>query len=424
MELKHNIKILKISYICQIILLIDIIVLNVFYKNSKDWMSEVLSILFYIAFYGLIIITVFVFTFFIVIFFKNSYKILFRILRISIILFVVRLIITVGLFIIYIINNIDYISFYEYCPFNYDQSDLTSIFPNLGNIDITTNNDIKNECSIRRCIEYNSNTDENKYPFICNFNSKNLFDESENIICEKIYSNNIDPYIEEIMISYINLCKPYRDMYKCTLSHKPKQFHIKADYICPENKKNSIILEVTITILNTLFPIVIFFIQFIYYKDTLKLIVTREIQRGNDLNKNKTIDTSNKVSNKSDKSFKKEKTEVIIVDGNSDNNRENNLIQIIQKNEDKDTYRKKYIKIFKNDFLHKKKKIKILEKEIIRHKKNIGNKSFTKNKNDINDDNTNVTNTIRLLTEVNKIKKSEEEKNKEQDNAKCIIIKK
>ena len=55
-----------------------------------------------------------------------------------------------------------------------------------------------------------------------------------------------------------------------------------------------------------------------------------------------------------DKSFKKEKTEVIIVDSNSDNNRENNLIQIIQKNEDKDTYRKKYIKIFKNDFLHKK----------------------------------------------------------------------
>ena len=240
---------------------------------------------------------------------------------------------------------------------------------------------------------------------------------SENIICEKIYSNNIDPYIEEIMISYINLCKPYRDMYKCTLSHKPKQFHIKADYICPENKKNSIILEVTITILNILFPIVIFFIQFVFYKGTLKLIVTREIQRGNDLNKNKTIDTSNKVSNKSDKSFKKEKTEVIIVDGNSDNNRENNLIQIIQKNEDKDTYRKKYIKIFKNDFLHKKKKIKILEKEIIRHRKNIGNKSFTKNKNDINDDN-------RLLTEVNKIKKSEEEKNKEQDNAKCIIIKK
>ena len=408
MELKHNIKILKISYICQIILLIDIIVLNVFYKNSKDWMSEVLSILFYIAFYGLIIITVFVFTFFIVIFFKNSYKILFRILRISIILFVVRLIITVGLFIIYIINDIDYISFYEYCPFNYDQSDLTSIFPNLGNIDITTNNDIKNKCSIRRCIEYNSNTDENKYPFICNFYSKNLFDESDNIICEKIYSNNIDPYIEEIMISYINLCKPYRDMYKCTLSHKPKQFHIKADYICPENKKNSIIFEVIITILNTLCPIVIFFIQFIYYKDTL----------------NKTIDTSNKVSNKSDKSFKKEKTEVIIVDSNSDNNRENNLIQIIQKNEDKDTYKKKYIKIFKNDFLHKKKKIKILEKEIIRHRKNIGNKSFTKNKNDINDDNTNVTNTIRLLTEVNKIKKSEEEKNKEQDNAKCIIIKK
>ena len=74
--------------------------------------------------------------------------------------------------------------------------------------------------------------------------------------------------------------------------------------------------------------------------------------------------------------------------------------------------------------MHKKKKIKILEKEIIRHRKNIGNKSFTKNKNDINDDNTNVTNTIRLLTEVNKIKKSEEEKNKEQDNAKCIIIKK
>ena len=75
------------------------------------------------------------------------------------------------------------------------------------------------------------------------------------------------------------------------------------------------------------------------------------------------------------------------------------------------------------DFEIEKKKAKYLEiGDIIIE--NIGNKSFTKNKNDINDDNTNVTNTIRLLTEVNKIKKNEEEKSKEQDNAKCIIIKK
>ena len=151
----------------------------------------------------------------------------------------------------------------------------------------------------------------------------------------------------------------------------------------------------------------------------MKLIVTQEIQRHN-INNNNTIDSSEKLdkSNKSNKTFKKEKTEVIIIDDN-DNYKEQNIIQIMQKN--KDDNKKKLIKIYKKEIISINKTKKLFENKNKLNMKDIVNKSFTKDNNTFNYKDKNYEyNTIRLLTEFNKSKNEEKE---EKEKINCIIIK-
>ena len=425
MELKNNINILRISYILQIILLVMFIILNSVYKNKLDWMNQILTICFYFCFFCLIIISIFVLIFFILIFFKKNYSSFFKLLKLSTSLFVVRLIISIGLLILYLLENKNLKIFYEYCPFNYDLKDLMTLFPNLNDNSYNYNkNEIKNKCTSRRCIEYNNN--EKKYSFICNFNSTKK-EKEENIICNKNIFFNLKDTIPEIMLSYINLCINYIVIYKCDSNKKPKEFSIESDYKCPQDKNRSLILDIILMIFNILFPIFIYIFQFIYYKKILKLIVTQEIQRHNDTKDNNTIDSSKKIennkSNKSNKSFKKEKTEVIIID-NIENNNDQNIIQILDKS--KETNRKKSIKIFKKDLFPKIKIKKNFENKKKINTKNIINKSFTKNSIDFNSkDNNFESNSIKLLTEINQSKNYESEKTKEnKDKINYIIIKK
>ena len=417
MELKKSIKHLKISYILQIIFLIIIIILNIFYYKRTELINEILKIIFYVLVSFLFVMIFIIFIFLIIIIFKNNYDIIFKLLKISSTLFVVQLIIDCGLFIIYIINDNNLKKYYLYCPFNFQQSDLISIFPYLNyNNNDTMNYQIKNKCLLKKCIELNKIG--KKYSYICNFDSE----KKDDIECHKMNNNSYEDNISDIIISYINLCNSYIDFYICYLSNEPKEFSIGSDYICPDKKEKSFFLEIILTILNFIFPISIYIIQFLYYKRILKLIVTQEIQRHN-INNNNTIDSSEKIdkSNKSNKTFKKEKTEVIIIDDN-DNYKEQNIIQIMQKN--KDDNKKKLIKIYKKEIISINKTKKLFENKNKLNMKEIVNKSFTKDNNTFNYKDKNYEyNTIRLLTEFNKSKNEEKEEKEEKEKINCIIIK-
>ena len=414
MELKKNINILRISFISQIILLIIIIILSAYYKYNIDWMSEISLIFFFILFYCLIAMIAPPVIFFIIIFFKKNYNIFFKILKITISLFIIRIIITIEFLVIFIITNNNFDLFYKYCPFNFKESDITRIFPNLINNNMNINvEEIKNDCINKKCFEFNNAI---PYSFICNFNLGESFNEKEyrKIDLKDIKNNNIS----EIILSYINLCIPYTDIFICNLFKKPKKFSIDIDYKCPKNKSS--VLEIIITLLNIIFPLSIFVFQFIHYKKILKLIVSQEIQ-----NINKTVDSSNK-SYKSNKSFKKEKTEFIIVDNDFENKNEEYLMTIL-KNSKENTNRKKPIRIYKVNLLYKDKdneNIFIENLKTINPKHN-RNKSFTENKKEFNI-NGNIKNdfeenTNRLLTELNKNNKEEKQV---EDKAKYIVIKK
>ena len=416
MELKIKIKLLRMSYIIQIILLIIIISSNSLYKNRIDWMNRISTIFFYVLYSCLIIIVFFIISLLIIIFFQNSYYIIFKLLKISSALFAIRIFISCGFFIIYLLTNSNLKKFYIYCPFNYVQTDLTSIFPGLDNNIINKNDgDIKNKCLSRRCFEYDNIG--KKLFYICNFNS-----EKDDINCKEVENNDYNGF-SEIMISYINLCNLYTDIFQCNLNNKPKEFSIENDYICPEIKNKSFGFEIVLTIVNFLFPISIYILQFTLYKKILKLIVTQEIQRHNDTNANKTIDSSKKIDTNKSNTFKKEKTEVIIVD-NANNNKCSNLFQILQKN--KDSNKKILVKVYKRELLSK-----VKEKNFFKNQNKINaeniiiNKSFTKNTNDLNVNNNFESNSIRLLTEINKnINNESEKKTKEKDRVRCILIKK
>ena len=392
-------------------------------------MKEITTIFFYICFYCLVILTIFAFAFLILIFFKKSYHVFFQLLKLTVSLFVVRLIISFGLLVIYILNINDSNTFYEYCPFNFKKSDLSLLFPNLINNNTNINEDvIKNKCISRRCLELNNNNNI-EYNYICNFDSEKDFSKKNKITCDK-YFLNFRENMEEIIISYINLCNPYSEIYKCSLYNKPEKFQIDINYICPNEIKKSFILEIILSILNISSPFFNLVVQFTYFKKLLKLIVTQEIQRHNDTKVNNTIDTSDKLNIKNSKSFKKEKTEVIIVDNNLNN--DDNIIQVLQKC--KETNRKKKVKIFKNDlfckkmnkkFFEKEKKIKIKKEDKCNKSFNIINKDKEFNINNSDNENNleSKSNSIRLLTEINNSKNSEEEK-QEEDKVKYIVKKK
>ena len=434
MEFKRNIKILKISYIFEIIILIIIIVLNDIYNKELDWMKELNAIFFYICFYCLVILTIFALVFLIIIFFKKSYYVFFQLLKITVSSFVVRLIISLGLLVIYIVNINDSKTFYEYCPFNFKNSDLSLLFPNLVNNNTNINEDeIKSKCISRRCFQLNNNkyNDKIEYNYICNFDSEKTFTKKSKINCEKYFLNNLRENMEEIMISYINLCNPYSEKYKCILYNTPEKFSIDINYICPKERINYYILETILSILNILSPFMSLVIQFTYYKKLLKLIVTQDIQRHNDTKINKTIDTSDKLNIKNSNSFKKEKTKVIIVDNNL-NNDDDNIFKVLQKY--KNTNRNKKIKIFRKGLLFKttnknifenEKKIKIKIEDKFNKSFNAinNNKEFNIRNNDDENNLDSKSNNIRLLTEINNSKNSEEEKQKHY-KVKYIIIKK
>ena len=422
MELKNNIIILKISYISQILLLIIIIILSVYYKYNIEWMSQISLIFFYILFNCLILMIIPPIIFFIILFFKKSYNILFKLLKITIILFIIRIVITIEFLVIFIITYNNNVSFYKYCPFNFKQSDLTKIFPNLIDNNININiEEIKNNCMNKRCFEFNNIIESINYSYICNYNLEKSFNEEDEIKYRKININDLkDNNTSEILLSYINICNPYIDIFICNLIKNPKRYSIDINYKCPEEKSS--IFEIILTLLNIVFPISIFVFQFIHYKKILKIIVNQDIQK-----MNKTKDSSNK-SNKSNKSFKKDGTELIIVDNNIENKNEEYLIEILQKSKE-NTKKKKSVRIYKKNLCKDNDKgnlfienLKTINPKHNRNNSFIENQKEFNSKDNISDSNNNdfEIKSNRLLTEINENNKEKQEEEK----AKYITIKK
>ena len=281
--------------------------------------------------------------------------------------------------------------------------------------------EIKNNCMNKRCFEFNNIIESINYSYICNYNLEKSFNEEDEIKYRKININDLkDNNTSEMLLSYINICNPYIDIFICNLIKNPKRYSIDINYKCPEEKSS--IFEIILTLLNIVFPISIFVFQFIHYKKILKIIVNQDIQK-----MNKTKDSSNK-SNKSNKSFKKDGTELIIVDNNIENKNEEYLIEILQKSKE-NTKKKKSVRIYKKNLCKDNDKgnlfienLKTINPKHNRKNSFIENQKEFNSKDNISDSNNNdfEIKSNRLLTEINENNKEKQEEEK----AKYITIKK
>ena len=391
MNLKTLINLLRFLYIFQIILFLIITILISVQKAKVEWMNLSYSSLFNSFLIILIIMIFFPFLFLIITLFKKTFYCFSLLLKITIALFVIKILSSFGLLTIFFININNFELYIKYCPFNFKEADLYALFPNLNTSNAHNNinlEELMNKCNNKRCFEF-----QEKY-YLCNYNCEKKLGKENNIKCRAINNENNEDF-SNILKSYINLCNFYTYFYQCNAGIKPKKYKLKDNYICPKYNNDLISLKILITV-NAQFPIYIFIFHIIFYKEILKRIVIQGIQSPRDNNSEKTIDTLN---NKNKSSFKKEKTEVIIIEKEF-----NEIIKVISK--DKIIKRNKNDKIFKNKLFLDSKEEK--SKEF--------NKFFPKN---LNFDGTNKNN--RLLTENNEKKK--EDKNEEK-KVNCIIIRK
>lgn len=448
MELKFRLNLLKISYLFHFILLIIIILFNYFYKNNIIWIDYTLNSIFIAFIIILLLIAISPIIFFIILFIKNNYCIIFFFLKIGIGITILSIIIAIGIIILFYYININYPIFYKNCPFNYELSDIEKIFTDyIQNKNYIDNNkllELKEKCENRRCIYQNDINDIDniyKYSYICNYNSKEDFkDISEDIfICEKSFSKD---FLEsKVMLPYIHLCNSLVDFYLCNTTLNFKKYKISANYICPKENQKSVILEVIISLLNIFIPIAIFIIQFIYYKKILKLIVTMNIRRVNE-NENGnggTVDTSKKTNlNNNNNSFKKEQTDLIIIENAKNEDEILNIYNKTIKNKrnisnsnNKDDLKDKTTTV--NPFINnaiikinKKNKEKILKIDEM-------NRSFNNsNSNYLNNYKINILDSKRMLTLMNKneeknnieLNKKENQNLSDDTKIKYILIKK
>jgi hypothetical protein len=342
------------------------------------------------------IITISPVTFFVISFFKTTYRIFYRIIKIATVLTICLFIISLIIIYIQYIADTSHPIFYIYCPFNFELNDIKKIFDFfLNDISIyyeDQKKQLNEECNNRRCISYINQNEEEKYLYICNFNSiENIDDNDDNLIsCQKFYSNN--SLESKTMTQYINLCESVVDFYLCELFEEPHKYSLSSNYICPTKEKKNITFEIVVSVSNIIFPIVVYILQYYLYKNIIKIIVTNNVRRAlNSNNENKTNDTSKKSVEKKEsdksKSFKKEPTDLIIIDNDKN---EEQIIQIYNKNNKNKNATNHNINLFKNNKIKNEKKN--IKKKIEKIKFNIENNNNEKNRSFTNSNSNNFFN--------------------------------
>ena len=437
MDLNFRINLLKISYLIQIVFLIIILMINIFYKRDIIWINSLLNTCFLILMIILFLLTIHTVASLIITFIKETYKIFAYLLKITIIFIIISFIYVIGSIILFYFTNKSYPSFYRNCPFNYNISDAENLFTNF---EMNKNKlfELKEICENRRCFYQNKiyDIDEEgimyKYSYLCNYNSSDDFKyELENIIiCENLISKDKDIFESQQLIKYINLCNSLIDLYICKTVEAPKKYDIKSDYICPKKSVKSITLEIIIIVLNVILSNLIYIIQYIYYNKILKIIVTGNVRRTLDDPRNengRTIDTSKKSGlNQDNNSFKKEQTQIIVI-GQEPNNDEifhiynrdkknKNKIAINVNNKKPESFMNKSFLSINHNFNEesKKKDDKMGNQDKNRSCTDINSNRLFYGKNDL-------FNSLRIMTQVDNMDKNSD---KESNKIKFITIKK
>ena len=320
---------LKVNYIIQLVLYGIIVIFNFIQLFKIIWLYELLYYLFLsLSIFGIFYLIVPIIPL-VYIRLKRLNKLTMKRFKILSLIFCFLSMLT-GLSFSFILlsNSLEFIDFCSECPFNLQDSYINNIYDNYLNNNFKEQK-LKHQCMDRRCL-FNKEISDNqyKYEYFCNYEPFREFDPiktniSSNdtvyqIVCSKVDKKNINYYqFEKNEINkYYEMCDTFiDDFYICQRIKEPKFYSLNENYICP--KKNYFTFLIIVSTISILFNLILNFLlwraEYIKYKDIIKFLRGTSRNRITSNSLNSTQNTSQIQKEKKDESFKKEKTEIIIV---------------------------------------------------------------------------------------------------------------
>ena len=347
-----NIKYLKFTYIIQMLLYVLIFAFNFYLISKIVWLNTMayylyLSISFFGIIYFLIPLVTLVYIQIKILTQKNI-----KLLKIFSVTFCIIAIIT-GLCFTFILmmNSLELGDFCRECPFNLPDSYINIIYKSYINNN-SKKNVLKEQCSYRRCLFINQIYEsQDTYEYICNYYpttefgaynmNNNTIRNSNEIKCQNVENEliTIFNFEKKEINKYLEMCSSFSNFYICQRIKQPKIYSIKEDYKCP--KKDYMTYFILYCMLSILFNLILNFILwkcgYTKYKNILIYLRGININRVCSTSLNSTKNTAKIQNEIKEESFKKEKTETIIVYTeenmiNEINNSNNNYIGENNKN--------------------------------------------------------------------------------------------
>ena len=330
-----NIKSLKLNYIIHFILHGLTIIYNFILIIEIIWLRNILyTIYFWICIFVILYILIPIIPFVYLLLKKITKKYIKIFKRLSAAFCVLVLITGLSLTILLMINTLESQDFCRECPFSIPTSYVNNIYSDYLS-KIIDENDLQDNCKNRICIFNNNILDSDySYEYICNYNPEGEFDTIRNesninqtiqqIICHKMDSdsNYNNYYFKEKNINYFfDMCNSIGEYYICQRITEPKKYSFKDNFVCP--KKTYLIKLFVFSLLSVFLNLIVGFIpwkiEYSKYKSITLSINLRNIREGNK-SLNSTQNASKVQKENVEESFKKQKTETIIVYNETDDN--------------------------------------------------------------------------------------------------------
>ena len=258
------------------------------------------------------------------------------------------------------LNILLFNDFYENCPYSFYSSEIQRFF---GYENDNSTENIK-KCEYKRCLyEDTSKSETLSYQYLCNFDSSKDFgkkndgsqkyetkDENGNkkiiyhlIKCELV--NKKDDYQYSIINKYFNVCPLFKDFYLCKRLYEATTYEVKYNFKCPGPGfyLKLYIFGILSIVTNIFLPIILLFTDIIMYRKLTQYLQSIQV-RLNNSNQLQTANSSKKhesCNGENSNNFKKEVTEIIIVEnkndeinGNLNDNAQNLIINTTKKPSD------------------------------------------------------------------------------------------
>ena len=311
-ELNKEVQFLKITYNIHIIECILLLLIYFIAYENIYWLMNSIACMFEISLFIFIFLYFFLlFIYLSFLFLKMTTKLLKVFIIISLICFYIVFVNSLFCSIISCYNSTLFDTFYNDCPFNYKEDDITKM---IGK-SISNDKKIKNMCKSRKCYNINNDTD----IYLCNYYDKEIYYDS--------YSEKNENITYQEINYFFNLCSNYTNFY---LNKKAKYqaFDINYNFNCPS--KSNIIYNYVLTYLfivaNIFCSATLWLFEFCSYKTILYLLMNvRNIDMSlKETNNTSKINDDINVSNQGNNS-RLNGTEIIIVE---------NMNNIIGENKD------------------------------------------------------------------------------------------